>query len=295
LGNKDLCAGVLVGAAASWQLADFKKRESLLSTFGMHASNAINANDKEPRAVQRELANLSDKFQQASKRIAHEVNNPLSIIKNYLSVLHRKLARQEPVGGELSILNEEIDRVGQLVNNFAEIPPITIAEPTETNAVIEDVVRLFSATEYVPPAVKIHVNAVDEHCKIDGDIGRLKQILINLIKNAVEAMPSGGTIEISNNGIVNRDGRVFAEIWVRDTGTGLPAEIKANLSSPVRSTKGGGHRGLGLNIVYGLVAQMQGVIHCRSGKTGTTFELLLPAAPLAEQASATRSQDRAPV
>ncbi len=109
LGNKDRCVGVLVGGAESWQFADFRKRESLLLAFGTHATNALNVNDREPRAIKRELANLSDKFQQASKRVAHEVNNPLSIIKNYLSVLNRKLARQEPIGGELSILNEEIE------------------------------------------------------------------------------------------------------------------------------------------------------------------------------------------
>ncbi|MBV8666367.1 MAG: HDOD domain-containing protein [Burkholderiaceae bacterium] len=285
LGNKDRCAGVLVGGAAPWQLSEFRKRESLLLAFGNNAAAALTANEKEARDASRELENLSEKFQQAAKRVAHEVNNPLSIIKNYLGVLNRKLARQEMVGSELNILNEEIDRVGQLVNQFAEIQPMDIAESAEIDTVIADVVRLFSATEFVPATVKILTQAQDEACEVDGDVGSIKQILINLIKNAVEAMPSGGTIEISNNGVIHRDGRTFVEIWVRDTGTGLPPAIRANLGSPVSSTKGGEHRGLGLNIVHSLVAQMQGLVHCRSGKSGTTFELLLPVARAGERAA----------
>jgi signal transduction histidine kinase len=66
---------------------------------------------------------VAEEYREASRRVVHEVNNPLSIIKNYLSVLDSKLERQEPVGGELSILNEEIDRVGQLVNSLTEVQP----------------------------------------------------------------------------------------------------------------------------------------------------------------------------
>lgn len=294
LGNKDRCTGVLVGGAESWQLGDFQKRESFLLAFGVQATNALNEAVSKPRVAGGDLASLTEQYQQASKRVAHEVNNPLSIIKNYLSVLDRKLARNEPIGGELSILNEEIDRVGKLINSFAELQPALTAGPTEINAVIDDVMRLFSATEYVPPSVKIIVQTQHEPCQVDGDAGTLKQILMNLIKNAVEALPAGGQIEIGNNGVINREGRLYVELWIRDTGSGMPAAMMTSLFSPVRSTKGEGHRGLGLSIVHSLVTQMQGIIHCRTGKKGTTFELLLPIPCLADQAPAARAQVRAP-
>jgi signal transduction histidine kinase len=113
---------------------------------------------------------------------------------------------------------------------------------------------------------------------IEGDADLLKQILVNLVKNAVEAMPGGGRIEIANRGHVNRERKLYLELVVADTGPGLSADLLANLFAPVQSSKPGAHHGLGLSIVHGLVQKMQGLIACRSSKTGTSFEILLPAA-----------------
>jgi signal transduction histidine kinase len=138
------------------------------------------------------------------------------------------------------------------------------------------VVRLFRDTEYIPPAVQIAVRLQDQPFETGGDADTLKQILVNLMKNAVEALPGGGEIAIGNNGYVNRDGQLYVELWIKDTGPGISAEVMANLFTPVRSAKGSAHRGLGLSIVHGLVKQLQGFITCRSSKKGTTFEILLP-------------------
>jgi signal transduction histidine kinase len=76
---------------------------------------------------------------------------------------------------------------------------------------------------------------------------------------------------------VNRERRLYLELVVSDTGPGLSREVLANLFSAVKSTKGGPHHGLGLSIVHSLVKKLNGHIACRSGKTGTSFEILLPA------------------
>jgi len=99
---------------------------------------------------------------------------------------------------------------------------------------------------------------------------------MNLIKNAVEALPKGGNIEVKNNGRIIREGRPYLELCISDTGTGIPSEVLANLFSPVRSSKKGGNRGLGLNIVQGLVDKLNGLISCDSDERGTTFDILLP-------------------
>jgi nitrogen-specific signal transduction histidine kinase len=78
--------------------------------------------------------------------------------------------------------------------------------------------------------------------------------------------------------MVQRDGRDFASLSIEDNGPGIPAEILGRLFSPVQSTKGGAHRGLGLSIVHGLVSSAEGQVLCRSGKAGTVFEILLPIA-----------------
>jgi signal transduction histidine kinase len=207
----------------------------------------------------------------------HEVNNPLSIIKNYLSVLDDKLAKREPVVGEMSILNEEIDRVGQLINGLADLKPTPAARSTDASKVVDDVLRLFRATDFVPPGVHVAVNMHGAPSDIEGDADILKQILVNLVKNAVEALGGSGRIDISNRGHVNRERKLYLELVVSDTGPGMSPEVLANLFSPVRSTKEGPHHGLGLSIVHGLVKQLNGLISCRSGSNGTTFEILLPA------------------
>ena len=275
------CIGVLVGGIAPEQLPDLQRRERFLQAFAAQASAALALAGSERSDSDQQLASVAEEYREASRRVAHEVNNPLSIIKNYLSILDSKLLRQEPVVGEISILHEEIDRVGQIVNGMADIQPTMRQDGNGTsdiNRVAGEVVRLFQDTEFVPGAVRIVTRLLEQPSEVAAGADIIKQILVNLLKNAVEALPRGGEIEIANNGQLNRDGRLYLELSIRDTGPGIAPDIMANLFSPGRSTKDGAHRGLGLSIVQGLMRQIDGMIMCRSGKQGTTFEILLPVA-----------------
>jgi HD-like signal output (HDOD) protein/signal transduction histidine kinase len=287
------CLGVLIGGAPAWQMPAFQKRERFLQSFGTQAAASLETAISERGHAKRQIAHVAEEYREASRRVVHEVNNPLSIIKNYLSVLDGKLAKREPVVGEMSILNEEIDRVGQLINGLADLQPTETSRVTDVGRVVDDVLRLFRVTDFVPASVQIVVRMQEDPAEIDGDADLLKQILVNLIKNAVEALPDGGKIEISNRGHVNRERKLYLELVIGDSGPGLSAEVLANLFSPVRSGKEGANHGLGLSIVHGLVKKMQGLITCRSGKTGTTFEILLPARGSASQVAgvSTRAMD----
>jgi HD-like signal output (HDOD) protein/nitrogen-specific signal transduction histidine kinase len=273
------CIGVLIGGIASWQVPSCQKRERFMQSFGAQAASALENAMLERGHARRQLAHVAEEYREASRRVVHEVNNPLSIIKNYLSVLDSKLERQEPVGGELSILNEEIDRVGQLVNSLTEVQPrVESGISADVAKVVEDVLRLFRATDFVPPNVEIVVSTAPDAGRVEGDPDILKQILVNLVKNAIEALAAtGGRIEIANRGHLNRERKLYLELVVSDTGPGLSREVLANLFSAVKSTKEGPHHGLGLSIVHNLVKKLNGHIACRSGKTGTSFEILLPA------------------
>jgi HD-like signal output (HDOD) protein/signal transduction histidine kinase len=273
------CIGVLIGGIASWQVPACQKRERFMQSFGAQAASALENAMLERGHARRQLAHVAEEYREASRRVVHEVNNPLSIIKNYLSVLDSKLERQEPVGGELSILNEEIDRVGQLVNSLTEVQPrVENGVSADVAKVVEDVLRLFRATDFVPANVEIVVSMAPESGRVEGDPDILKQILVNLVKNAIEALAAtGGRIEIANRGHVNRERKLYLELVVSDTGPGLSRDVLANLFSAVKSTKEGPHHGLGLSIVHSLVKKLNGHIACRSGKTGTSFEILLPA------------------
>jgi putative nucleotidyltransferase with HDIG domain len=277
LANAKRCQGILIGGVASFHVAALRLRERFMSSFGEQAAASLEAAFADRSEVSRRAASVADEFKQAARKAVHEANNPLSIIKNYLGVLDAKLERQQPIQGELSILNDEIDRVARIIKDFPELKPSTRDGHTEVNRVVRDVVRLFRDTEYVPAAVKIFGQTQDQPTEIEVHADTLKQILINLVKNAIEAMPSGGEIKIMNCGQVNRDGRLYIELRIADSGPGIPAEVLEKIFTPLMSTKGGEHQGLGLNIVHGLVKKSDGLISCRSSNMGAAFEILFPA------------------
>lgn len=284
------CLGVLVGGLSSFQADELWGKERLLKSFATQAAISLQSSASARNEIEQHIARVNEAHREASRRVAHEVNNPLSIIKNYLGVLDFKLAKQEPVTEELSILNEEIDRVGRIVGALAQQQITSQAETTEVSSVLNDVVRLFSISRFLPPSVSIFVRGVDHPAKIVGSADPLRQILLNLIKNAVEAMPRGGKIEVKNNGRIIRESRAYIEVCIIDTGAGIPADVLANLFSPVRSSKSGENRGLGLSIVHNLVKKSNGFVSCRSGEWGTAFDVLLPAYDAADNASSEPKQ-----
>jgi HD-like signal output (HDOD) protein/signal transduction histidine kinase len=280
------CLGVLIGGVGHFQVAGLQARERFLLSFGEQAAAALETARGERGEAARRAAGIGDEFREATRRVVHEVNNPLSIIKNYLGVLDRKLEKSEPVVGEISILNEEIDRVGQIINGLADLKAAPRETGSEVNRVVRDTVRLFHDTEYLPAGMQIVANTMDLPCQVESGADVLKQILVNLVRNAIEAMPAGGEIEIASSGQVNRDGRLYAEVCVKDSGPGMPPEVLSHIFAPVRSTKGEGHQGLGLSIVYGLVKQTRGFIACRSSHKGTSFEMLFPVREVADPGAA---------
>ncbi|NDP39640.1 MAG: HDOD domain-containing protein [Rhodoferax sp.] len=283
------CLGMLVGGVAAWRVADLKSRERFLQSFGAQAATALEASTRERGEIDQRIASLKEDYRESSRRVAHEVNNPLTIIKNYLGVLDGKLTRQEPVADELLILNEEIDRVGNIMSEFSGAAPKKQAGATEINHIVNDLVRLFRESRFMPPSVQIVARMPEQAAEIDCSADILKQILVNLLKNAVEAMPRGGQIEVHNKGRVQRDGRVFFELCIKDTGPGIPAEVLSKLFSPVRSSKAGQNRGIGLSIVHSLVKKLNGLISCQSTAAGTAFEILLPARDAVAQGAAAAS------
>lgn len=271
------CLGVLVGGLPAWRVPELKRREKLLLAFGAKVAAALDTAARERRELDQRLATVQQSYIENSRRAAHEVNNPLAIIKNYLGVLDDKLTRREPLTDELTILGEELDRVGGIINEFAGAASRVQDGGTDVNRVIQDLVHLFRDSSFLPANIQISAQLPEQATRINGPADALKQILMNLVKNAIEALPNGGLIEINNKGRVYHDGRVYFALGIKDNGTGMPPEILSQLFSPVRSTKPGDNRGLGLNIVNELVKKLGGSIVCSSTPAGTLFNLLLPA------------------
>jgi HD-like signal output (HDOD) protein/signal transduction histidine kinase len=269
------CLGVLIGRTSHLKIAELKENIVFMQVFSSQAANALLS----LRQKNEQLQNVNvaiDEFRLSSRKIVHEANNPLTVIKNYLNVLNEKLRRQEPIGGEISILHEEIDRVGKIISKFVTPQSSDAKGMSDVNKIIDDIARMLRDSGFAPTTVKIVTQFNKEASATDCDDGKIWQILLNLLKNAIEAMPNGGEISITNNGHIKQDELDYIALSVKDTGTGLPKQVLENLFSPVTSTKGGTHQGLGLSIVQDLVKELNGLITCQSSSSGTLFEILLP-------------------
>ncbi len=288
------CLGVLIGGMAAWQKEDFEKNGVFLKEFSQLAATALKNVLRRQDELDAVEIRLNNTFRDASRKVAHEVNNPLSVIKNYLSILERKLIAGNQSGrqsgndftlgvtSDLTILHEEIDRVGKIVDDFAELDLTQKKGSSEIGQVVRDVQNFFQQAEFFVETVKIESRMLGGKAEVNASADVLKQILINLIKNAVEAMPGGGMVDIVSQGLIRRDGTVYSVLSVADNGPGIPPEVMASLFTPVQSTKGSGHSGLGLHIVHDLVNKMHGFISCRSDRQGTVFDILLPVASTSE-------------
>jgi signal transduction histidine kinase len=123
----------------------------------------------------------------------------------------------------------------------------------------------------------LHASIPDHDVVIETDQDKLTQVVTNLVKNAIEACGPGDEVLLGVRAGVYRDGRVGAEVFVEDTGPGLNDEVLENLEGAKRSSKGGDHQGLGIQVAFKLAEELEGALDVRteSGQ-GTTFSLFLP-------------------
>jgi len=219
-----------------------------------------------------------DELSQRASEIAHEANNPLNIISNYLVSLTDRLQDHSEIQEELVILKEEVARTSQIILRLRDLEHDTkdTLPGVHINNEINNLVTLFNSSLFLINNITCQLELDPELTNNAANRNSFKQILTNLLKNAAEAMPNGGILTILTSASINVNGENFVEIRIKDTGTGIPLTIKNNLFTPVTSSKGSGHSGLGLSITKNLVTDAKGTISCRSSAKGTEFQILLP-------------------
>ena len=233
------------------------------------------------------LANPSQSSEQLEKRlqeVIHEANNPLNIINNYLHSLGQRLSKQanfDPgeINKELTIVREEVMRTSQILLQLKDLNQQANSSQTDAqiNKEIQSLCTIYKTSLFLIKDITCEL-VLDPHLKsANVNQNALKQILTNLLRNAVEALPDHGKITISTNAHVNLNGQDYVELCVSDNGPGIAPEIMKDLFKPVVSTKGNGHSGLGLSITKNLVKDAKGTISCRSSENGTVFQVLFPA------------------
>jgi signal transduction histidine kinase len=211
--------------------------------------------------------------------IAHEIRNPLTAIKVRLFSLKQSHAPGSSESEDIELIETEIDRLERIVQDFLQFA--RPAEPefkTIPAAVLLNQIRELLAAELAKRSIALKVEASDDHL-IAVDANKIKQVLLNLVQNAADSMPKGGTITLltrcERRALFGRTTDV-ALIEVFDTGTGIPLEVQKRLFDPFFTTKEFG-TGLGLPISARIIEKHGGVMEYETSPNhGTTFTIVLP-------------------
>ncbi len=267
----------LPGSLSELSKNDFRLIKTLTQQVGL---NLFLAKVKERRVEEME-AERKAAISMTARKFAHEVNNPLGIINNYLATLKLKVADEGGIQKELNIISDEIKRISAMINQLDTFAQASFAtsDLTNVNKVIADIVQLVKSSFLADSATVVMFEPDPSLPLIRTSTDGIKQIVINLLKNAAEAMDGKGKVVVSTG--FDRDADKISRrgvfIKVSDDGPGLPDLVKENLYTPFISTKGIGHSGLGLSIVSKAVTDLGGTISCTSEQgQGTNFEVFLP-------------------
>lgn len=209
-----------------------------------------------------------------SASVAHEINNPLGAILTHLYLLKEDLSKDSSLRDPLNVIERQVDTIADLVDQLRTFskPPRKNHRPVDLNNVVESVLTLTSK------------NLQKKHIEVRVDLGKdplvlasadqMEEVFMNLLLNAQDAMPEGGTLKIRT---ATDNGRVLA--YVTDTGKGIEPQIQDRIFEPFFTTKGEKGTGLGLAISHSIIEEHNGEISVDSEVgQGTTFTLQLPSA-----------------
>ncbi len=219
-----------------------------------------------------DLAIHSDKLSvvaNMSAAIAHEVRNPLTSISGFIQLLKEQRHLQKEY---IDVIFSEIERIELVLSEM-----LLLSKPQVVNLKKFDIIKTL---DYVIALIstKANMNSIEIKLKKDekpiwvyGEENQIKQVFINIIKNAIEAMQNGGKVHVS---LVND--YQFVSIYFSDTGCGIPKDTLEKIGQPFYTTKEKG-TGLGLTTCFKIIENHKGKIHISSQVgIGTTFEVILP-------------------
>jgi signal transduction histidine kinase len=210
--------------------------------------------------------------------IAHELNNPLTSVTGFAELALDDIPKESETRKDLEIVMREATRARDVVRRLLDFA--RQSESTRARASLNDIVQdVVALSRHL-----IHTNGVALRLELDQDlpwilvdVNQMKQVLLNLIHNALQAMPTGGELTISTAS-ASRNGRDWIRVFVQDTGVGIPKLDQARIFEPFYTTKGDqGGTGLGLSVTYGIVTDHAGQIEVESlPGAGSRFTVWLP-------------------
>jgi len=208
-----------------------------------------------------------------SASIAHEVNNPLGIINNYLQILSIKEMPEDVYSNYIKILKEEVRRIAGIVNQLLDFyrPHQDYVVEVDLKRVIAETFTLLSHL-LTKSGVDVQMDIQEDLPIIWGSPEKLKQVFLNLLMNTIEALRNGGKVKISAK-IIGQ----HIDIRVSDNGTGIAKENLSKIFEPFYTTKAKDGIGLGLSVCYGIIQWHKGDISVSNNSDGgATFQISLP-------------------
>jgi len=210
---------------------------------------------------------------QLAAGMAHEINNPLFVISGRVEMLKQEKINSK-VKENVLLIEAQTERIRKLVERILKFSRKAepIFEPLFVNDVIEQVLPLIQYNKLPRAKVEIKKEFEGNMPRIKGDLHQLQEVFLNLLINAHQAMPEGGTIKIVTSNFKN----LFAQIEITDTGIGIPSHNLKDIFMPFFSTKSEG-TGLGLSICYNIIKNHNGTMEVESQvNKGSTFTIKLP-------------------
>ena len=212
---------------------------------------------------------------QLAAGVAHELNNPLGTILLYTGTIAKERGEDDPEHESLKMILDETQRCKRIVSdllNFARQNQV-IAQLTDLHAILRELIDLIPR-HLTTTSITFQKELDLKLPMIEADPSQIRQVILNLMINAIEAMPDGGTLTLRTRGESNKT----VTVEVEDTGVGIPEENLGKLFIPFFTTKPiGKGTGLGLAIAYGIVKMHRGQITVRSKEGhGSVFSINLP-------------------
>jgi signal transduction histidine kinase len=209
--------------------------------------------------------------------IAHEINNPLQSVHNCLHLAGRKELSLVDRQKYLDMAQNELNRLMLIVQRMLDFyrPGAKDRKPTNINEMISKILSLLEQ-QLVKEGVVIHQDLLENLPLVMVVANQIQQVFLNLIVNSVEAMPQGGEIWIKTDSYLS-DGEEWIEVFIEDSGSGIPEINRERIFEPFVSTKENG-TGLGLSVSYGIIATHAGFINLTDGShgNGACFRIVLP-------------------
>jgi signal transduction histidine kinase len=212
-----------------------------------------------------------------SASMAHSIRNPLTSLKLRLFSLDRSLTLNPQQKEDFQVISEEIVHIDSLVQSFLEFsrPPKLRTQPVSPSDIVDLALKLM-AHRLEPYQVSVEVDRLERLPVVQADPDRLKEVIVNIVVNACEAMKGGGAIVIHEEKAADGSLGQVAVVRIRDNGPGIPESIRTRVFEPFFTTKEDGS-GLGLSIAVRIAEEHGGRLDLYSSEgKGTEFFLLLP-------------------